>query len=107
MGEMVMEIRRELVEIGRGIEKEREGIMMGRVKHGKERWRIVGVYLSGDMERALQGLERWMEDSEEGVMTLIGGILMREQERRQEGLREGKRRKEMWEVVEDNRKMGK
>jgi len=45
MGDMVMGIRRELLEKGREIMTENEGMIVGRVKLGKQRWRIVGVYI--------------------------------------------------------------
>lgn len=41
MGRMIMGIRRELMEEGRRVETVTEGLMMGRVKRGEERWRIV------------------------------------------------------------------
>jgi len=47
--------------------------MTGKVRVGEERWRIVGVYAGEGMEKALRGLERWVEDREAGVRTLIGG----------------------------------
>lgn len=50
-GRMVMGIRRELVEEIIGIETGIEGLMIGRAKIGKERWRIVGMYVNkGEME---------------------------------------------------------
>lgn len=37
------------------IEKETEELMVGRVKRGKERWKIVGVYVGkGEMRRMLE-----------------------------------------------------
>lgn len=45
MGGMIMGIRRELMEEGVKMETEKEELMVGRVKRGKERWRIVGVYI--------------------------------------------------------------
>lgn len=52
---------------------EEEGIMMGYVKQGRERWRIVEVYINGDIEQKLQKVEQWMEDREEGVKTIRRG----------------------------------
>jgi len=37
---------------------EEEGIMVGRVKMGKQRWRIVGVYVRENIGEALRKLER-------------------------------------------------
>lgn len=53
--------------------KREEGIMMGRIKHGKDSIRVVGVYINGDMERKLERLREWMEEKEEGVRTIFGG----------------------------------
>lgn len=33
-----------------------EGIVVERVRWGRERWRVVGVYVNGDMERILQDI---------------------------------------------------
>jgi len=45
--------------------------MVGRVKLGKQRWRI--VYIKGNMEEMLQRLEEWVEEMGREVCTLIGG----------------------------------
>lgn len=73
---MVTGIKKEL------LEKEKEGIIVGRMRYEKERWRIVKSYMSEVMEEALKELEQWIEDREESVRTLMGGggILMRGQE---------------------------
>ena len=42
---------------------------------GKVKYRIVGVYVSGDIERKTEKLRKWMDEKEEGVITIIGGIL--------------------------------
>jgi len=47
MGGMLMGIRKELLEERSSIEVKEERIMVGRVKNGGERWRIVGVYVGG------------------------------------------------------------
>lgn len=75
-----MGIRKELLKEGSSIEVKEEGIMMGRIKNGGERWRIVRVYVKGDIERTgfrkgmgtLQRLEQWVEGREIGVRTIIG-----------------------------------
>lgn len=51
-----MGIRKDLLEEGSSIEVKEEGILMGRVKNGGERWRIVGVYVKGNIEGTLQRL---------------------------------------------------
>jgi len=68
-----MGIRKEWIEKGRGIEVEVEGIMVGRVRMGEQRWRIVGVYVKENIRETLRKLERWMEEKEKGVLSLIGG----------------------------------
>jgi len=67
MGGMLMGIRKELLEEGSSIEVKEEGIMVGRVKNGGERWRIVGIYVGGDIEGTLQRLEQWVDEREIGV----------------------------------------
>lgn len=54
-GEMLMGIRKELIEKGIAIEGKEEGIMVGRTKREKEKWRIVGVYVSGNLEKTENG----------------------------------------------------
>lgn len=71
-GGMVMGIRKELLEKGTEMAVEQEGIMMGYVKQGREGWRIVGVYVSGDIEQKLKKMERWIKDKAEGVKTIMG-----------------------------------
>jgi len=72
-GGMLLGIRKECIEKGRGIEMEEEGIMVGRVKMGEQRWRIVGVYASENIRETLKKLERWTEEKEKGVISMIGG----------------------------------
>jgi len=56
---------------GKGVEIVREGIVVGRVKIRKQRWRIMGVYVNGNMGET-QELEGWMEKKEKRVLILIG-----------------------------------
>lgn len=46
--------------------------MIGRVKVGGERWRIVGVYIRERVEEAFKEMEQWTKENE-GVYTIIGG----------------------------------
>lgn len=57
---MVLGIRNEIRDQG-AEGKEREGIMIGNVKYGKESWRVIEVYINGDMDRKLEELREWME----------------------------------------------
>ncbi|XP_011864832.1 PREDICTED: sodium/potassium/calcium exchanger 1-like, partial [Vollenhovia emeryi] len=66
--------RREETEIeGEVEEDEEEGMMIIKVKIGKEWWRIIGVYVNKNLDRKIEKLRKWMENREEGVKTLIGG----------------------------------
>ncbi|KMQ86858.1 hypothetical protein RF55_14049 [Lasius niger] len=38
-----------------------------------ERWRLVGVYVRGDMAEKLQIMREWMEENGSRVKTMIGG----------------------------------
>jgi len=73
MGGMMLGIKKELVKKEKKEVRETEGVMIGRVRYGKDSLRIVGVYVNGDMEKKLEELRGWMEEKEEGVKTIIGG----------------------------------
>lgn len=45
-----MGMRKELREQGTEIKVQEESIVMGYVRQGREKWRIVGVYVSGDIK---------------------------------------------------------
>lgn len=50
------------------------GLVVGRIKSGKTRWRIKGLYArKEELGRTLGELERWAEEREEGVLTMMGG----------------------------------
>lgn len=70
MGGIVVGIKRGIT-VEKHREGEREGIMEKVVRLGKDRWRMAGVYVRGDMEEKLGVMRSWME--KEGVRTLIGG----------------------------------
>ena len=53
IGGMIVGIKKELVQGER-----EEEIIEGRIKYGKEKLRIVGVYVNGNMERILELLGR-------------------------------------------------
>lgn len=74
-GGMVMGIRKELIEKGTKIKEVMEGMMEGRVRCGKERWRVIGMYVNGDIEKKLEGLERGVEEREGARRTIIWGGL--------------------------------
>lgn len=71
------ECRGMLMRIKKGIEiveeEEEEGRINCMVRIGSKKWRIVGVYINGDMERRMEGLKEWMEEREMDRRTIIGG----------------------------------
>lgn len=50
-----------------------EGRMECAIRLGEERWKIIGLYVNGDLERKLEGLKDCLEEREEGRKILIGG----------------------------------
>jgi len=42
---------------------------MGKVKMGKQSWRIIEVHMNGNIEEMLRELDGWIEEKEEGVYT--------------------------------------
>lgn len=68
-----MGIRKEIIEKGQEIRSGREGIMDGKVKVGRERWRIIGVYVQRNIEGVLKDMEEWTEEKEVGNRILISG----------------------------------
>lgn len=55
------------------MEADKDGFMVGWIRSGRKRWRIVGVYAGEGMEKVLKEIEQWIEAKEERVYTLIGG----------------------------------
>jgi len=72
-GGMIMGIREELVEGEIKIEGGIEGIMTSDINVGKERWRIIGVYVNEGVERMMRKLEKWTDKGEEERKLIIGG----------------------------------
>lgn len=74
MGGMIVGIKEERGRIEMiKVEERGEGVMMVEVQVGEERWRIVGVYVNGDMEEKMEKLREWLEDQREDSLTIIGG----------------------------------
>jgi len=71
-GGMVMGIRKELIEKGERIETEREGVISGKVRVGKQIWKVIGVYIERSIEGVRQELEDATEEGDAGTLT-IGG----------------------------------
>lgn len=79
IGGMLMGVKIGLSEREKEFEMGGKGLISEWVKVGEERWRIVGLYINGDMEGKLQVLKEWAEIKEEGIRTLIRGTLMQGQ----------------------------
>jgi len=73
IGGMIMGIREGLRRGKESRERRDEGIQTVKVDLGGEWWRLVGVYVNGDLEEKMRQLREWMEEREEEVRGLIGG----------------------------------
>jgi len=73
IGGMIMGIREGLRRGKESRERMDEGIQTVKVELGGEWWRLVGVYVNGDLDEKMRQLREWMEEREEGVRGLIGG----------------------------------
>lgn len=60
IGGMVMGITNELIVKEKRIEGDKEGIVLGYVRLGRELWKIMGVYVNRDIERILEEIEENM-----------------------------------------------
>lgn len=49
---------KKLIEKGIAIKGTEEGIMVSRIKRRKKKWRIVGVYISGNLDGTLRKMEQ-------------------------------------------------
>lgn len=85
---MAMEIRKKIIEKGQEIRSGREGIMDCRVKVGRKRWRIIGVYVHGNMEGVLKDMEEWLEEKKVGNRILISGDFNARTGREREAVKE-------------------
>lgn len=64
---------RKKIEVKKRHGREGEGMMVRKVRLGRDWWRMMGVYVNKDMKKKLEDLEEWMEVREEGVRVVIGG----------------------------------
>lgn len=68
----------------RGVErtrrgKEEEGIIVMKVDIEGKEWRIIGVYVNGDMEKKIEKLKKYIErGKKEKIMTIRGETSMQE-----------------------------
>ncbi|XP_070530007.1 golgin subfamily A member 6-like protein 22 [Cardiocondyla obscurior] len=73
MGGIVMGWRKEFEgEREREMEK-KKGVLGLKICWGRVKWKIIGVYISDNMEEVAEMMKGWMEEKEEGCNYLIGG----------------------------------
>src|SRR5580765_4880756 len=72
MGGMLIGVQKEL-KVKMVETKELEGMVEVVIEVGEFEWRVIGVYVRGDLERKLERLREWVERKEEGCRILIGG----------------------------------
>jgi len=68
-----MGVRRELLEEREEIMVGVDGIVVGEIKAGRGRWRIIGVYVDEGIEELKKKLESWLDRTGEGWKILLGG----------------------------------
>lgn len=73
---MVVGVRKELMRKESKINVEKEGIVVGEIGQGKDKWRIIGVYVNKGIETMARNVEGWIKRKEKERKILIGGILM-------------------------------
>lgn len=71
--DMIMGIRKEMVEQKEKNRAEKEEIIEEGVRVGKERWKIIGVYVKENIDEILTSLEKWMKENKEDVNVLMEG----------------------------------
>lgn len=72
MREIVVGIRK-WIEVEGACESTKKGIIETMVKVGEERWRLIGVYVNGNMGEKLIKLRERMEEEGGNIRTLIEG----------------------------------
>lgn len=74
MGRIIMGIRKKLMEKRTRLETERERIMVGNIKKGEEKWKIIEVNVKKErFDRTIGEVERWMEEKDREENIIIGG----------------------------------
>lgn len=68
-----MGIKKEIIEKRVGIERERKRVIAGR-KLREEYWKIVEVYVKGNMEMILEEVVGCLGRGEVGIRDLVGGF---------------------------------
>lgn len=60
--------------------------MVGWVKCGRKRWRIVGVYVEkNEIEGTLRNLKKWIGNKDGSVKTIVGTLILEQGERERGG----------------------
>lgn len=71
---MILGIRKDIAVQEEKEGREMEGIISGEIKVGNGSWRVMGVYINGDMEKKLEELADWVGESEDGLRIIVGGF---------------------------------
>lgn len=67
-----MGIRERMMEEGEEIKMEKNGVIEGRIRIGRGKWKIIRMYVKGSIDRYLRRMEKWMEEKRKGEYVLIG-----------------------------------
>ncbi|KAL6258302.1 hypothetical protein P5V15_010246 [Pogonomyrmex californicus] len=70
---MVAGIRKRIEMEKREARAKMEAVMVRMINLLGKKWRVVGVYVNGDMEKKWKKLRGWGENKENGTRTIIGG----------------------------------
>lgn len=67
-----MGIREGMMEEGEEIKMEKNGVIEGRIRIGRGKWKIIRMYVKGSIDRYLRRMEKWVEEKRKGEYVLIG-----------------------------------
>lgn len=84
MGRLCVGIRVE-IEMEKGTEEGKEGLMTVKIWLGKEEWRLVGIYVNNDLEMRIEDMRKWIEEKGEKERVLIGDDFNARKRRRESG----------------------
>lgn len=66
-----MGIREGMMEEGEKIKMEKNGVIEGRIRIGRGKWKIIRMYVKGSIDRYLRRMEKWVEEKRKGEYVLI------------------------------------
>lgn len=66
-----MGIRKGMMEEGEEIKMEKNGVIEGRIRIGRGKWKIIRMYVKGSIDRYLRRMEKWVEEKRKGEYVLI------------------------------------